>query len=318
MRNSSFIFAVVIMTVTAGDALSADYVIGSFEGTTIGAGTGWKDWSSVNTFENSTIGATQGSMSVKVSPDQLGYQQGLAVKIQDISDATARSNAFDGFMNNTHVAVDVTWNPADWNFVGPDLNFARVIMYYNEMGTAFGPIGPPNPGGFTNPNIDTGNAGNPGFWDSVNYTTLHTRTMMWDYSPYKAAVTSTATDGWIEFMITTQAGNFSPPVAFYFDNIRFTTPVPGDYNVDNVVNAADYTVWRNRLGQNFTLPGEVANTTPGTVTIEDYNEWKARFGNMGSGSGSVGLNASGVPEPATWLLLSLAAATMCCASRRGR
>ena len=94
-------------------------------------------------------------MSVKVSPDQLGYQQGLAIKIQDISDATARANAFDAFMNNTHVAVDVTWDPADWNFVGPDLNFARVIMYYNEMGGGFHSIGTPDPGFSTRPNIHT-------------------------------------------------------------------------------------------------------------------------------------------------------------------
>src|SRR5690606_30580774 len=38
----------------------------------------------------------------------------------------------------------------------------------------------------------------------------------------------------------------------------------GDYNADGVVNAADYTVWRDALGQNITLPNE--NATPGSVT----------------------------------------------------
>lgn len=62
--------------------------------------------------------------------------------------------------------------------------------------------------------------------------------------------------------------------------------VPGDYNGDGTVNAADYTLWRD----GGTLLNEVA--TLGTVTPEDYTEWKARFGNSGAGSGSA------VPEPA--------------------
>ena len=183
-------------------------------------------------------------------------------------------------------------------------------MYYNEMGGGFHDIGTQDPGGFsTNPNTDTGNPNNPGYWDSVNYPTLHTRTMTWDYSSYKAAVTSTSTAGWTEFMITTQAGNFSPPVAFYFDNIRFITPpappvgVPGDYNEDDVVNAADYTIWRNNLGTTFQLPNEVSGVTPGFVTVEDYSEWKARFGDVPPGAGGGALASSAaVPEPSTWLL----------------
>ena len=51
---------------------------------------------------------------------------------------------------------------------------------------------------------------------------------------------------------------------------------PGDYNADGVVDAADYTVWREHLGESFTLPNESA--TPGTVTVEDYGIWKSQFG----------------------------------------
>jgi hypothetical protein len=77
--------------------------------------------------------------------------------------------------------------------------------------------------------------------------------------------------------------------------------VPGDYNENNIVDAADYTVWRNRLGQNITLPNEVE--TPHIVTIEDYNFWKAHFGaTSGSGAGSVA-QSSPVPEPSVSALL---------------
>jgi hypothetical protein len=73
--------------------------------------------------------------------------------------------------------------------------------------------------------------------------------------------------------------------------------VQADYNGNGVVDAGDYVVWRN----GGPLQNEVAGTTPGTVTPEDYDAWRARFGNnAGSGSGGA------VPEPATAALLVLA------------
>jgi hypothetical protein len=81
--------------------------------------------------------------------------------------------------------------------------------------------------------------------------------------------------------------------------------VPGDYNDDGVVNAADYTVWRNHFGQNYVLPNEVPGVTPGVVTGEDYNEWKARFGDSLSGAGASG--ARTVPEPSGFYFSLIAA-----------
>jgi T5SS/PEP-CTERM-associated repeat protein len=73
--------------------------------------------------------------------------------------------------------------------------------------------------------------------------------------------------------------------------------VPGDYNDDGIVDAADYTVWRDHLGQSVTLPND---TTPGTVTQADYDFWKSHYGNhAGSGAGAT----AAVPEPASALLL---------------
>jgi hypothetical protein len=79
----------------------------------------------------------------------------------------------------------------------------------------------------------------------------------------------------------------------------------GDYNNNGKVDAADYALWRNSLGQSITLPND---TTPGTVTQFDYDVWRANFGRMimpGSASGGA------VPEPATLALtLSIAALTL--------
>jgi hypothetical protein len=84
--------------------------------------------------------------------------------------------------------------------------------------------------------------------------------------------------------------------------------VPGDYNNNGVVDMADYVVWRDHLGTSFQLQNEVAGTTPGTVTAEDYTAWRARFGNT-SGAGA-GLESLAVPEPSAWILAAATCAVM--------
>jgi hypothetical protein len=74
------------------------------------------------------------------------------------------------------------------------------------------------------------------------------------------------------------------------------TGISGDYNGNGVVDAADYTVWRDNLGKSVTLPND---TTPGTVVQADFDVWKNNFG-LHAGSGA--FSAGAVPEPATWLL----------------
>ena len=58
----------------------------------------------------------------------------------------------------------------------------------------------------------------------------------------------------------------------------------GDFNGDGVVDARDYTVWRDGLGL--------------TYTLNDFEVWKANFGNTSTASAST----AGVPEPTTLLL----------------
>jgi hypothetical protein len=80
--------------------------------------------------------------------------------------------------------------------------------------------------------------------------------------------------------------------------------LPGDYNEDGVVNAADYVVWRNHEGQAYQLPNEDPTATPGSVTPEDYGVWVANFGNTAGGG------SASVPEPATVLLFVLGSAAV--------
>ena len=60
-------------------------------------------------------------------------------------------------------------------------------------------------------------------------------------------------------------------------------PSPAITTATIVVDAADYTVWRNNLGGTATLPND---TTPGSVTAADYDVWKTNFGQTGGVSGT--------------------------------
>jgi len=78
--------------------------------------------------------------------------------------------------------------------------------------------------------------------------------------------------------------------------------VPGDYNQDGVVNAADYVVWRNNNGTAFALP----NRDPelgGNIGQADYDFWVDNFGNTSGAGAAV---ASAVPEPTALGLLMIA------------
>ena len=58
----------------------------------------------------------------------------------------------------------------------------------------------------------------------------------------------------------------------------------GDYNGNDVVDAGDYTVWRNHLGQTFQLDNEGDDVSPGMVTAADFDFWKLHFGESLSGA----------------------------------
>jgi PEP-CTERM motif len=101
------------------------------------------------------------------------------------------------------------------------------------------------------------------------------------------------------------------------------SPVAGDYNKDGLVNAADYTTWRDTLGQvgaGLAADGNANNM----IDSGDYTVWKNNFGKVNglslanggiltglvryasfAGSGAGALGSSSVPEPSSLLLLAL-------------
>jgi probable HAF family extracellular repeat protein len=83
-------------------------------------------------------------------------------------------------------------------------------------------------------------------------------------------------------------------------------PLPGDYNANGRVDAADYVLWRKNNNTAVTLSNDA---TPGTSPA-DYTVWRSHFGQP-PGSGSDASANTAVPEPATYLLLMFGAADWC-------
>jgi hypothetical protein len=85
----------------------------------------------------------------------------------------------------------------------------------------------------------------------------------------------------------------------------FTPSLGGDYNNNGMVDAADYALWRNNLGNGTSLP----NDDTAGVGEDDYTRWRSNFGSTSGSSASLG-EASTVPEPSMLVLLALAASVM--------
>jgi hypothetical protein len=93
-------------------------------------------------------------------------------------------------------------------------------------------------------------------------------------------------------------------------NLSVVAPgLPGDFNEDDKVDAADYVIWRKNETANVALPNDNGLATQ----AERFDLWRANFGNMtmpGGGSGGA------VPEPATLVMLIVGMAAVALGRRR--
>ncbi|MEN0111292.1 MAG: hypothetical protein AAF805_11275, partial [Planctomycetota bacterium] len=128
-----------------------------------------------------------------------------------------------------------------------------------------------------------------------------------DFTTVSAPVTGQGSSLYVRF--SANADNANEVLAFRNLTVTATPPpvLPGDYNADGTVDAADYTVYRDALAgvPGVTLQNETASS--GEVDQADYTAWADNFG---------AASAVAVPEP---LSATLAAAGLLVRpARRGR
>lgn len=96
--------------------------------------------------------------------------------------------------------------------------------------------------------------------------------------------------------------------AFPDGEIRgFLSHVEGDYNLNGVVDAADYIVWRDTFGE--IGDGLVADASENSmIDADDFDAWRSNFGATGlsfaPASGTVA--SAAIPEPTSAILVLLA------------
>jgi uncharacterized protein YkwD len=78
----------------------------------------------------------------------------------------------------------------------------------------------------------------------------------------------------------------------------------GDYNNDGTVNAADYTVYRNRKAGIGGTTLEYGDDTPG-VGYDDFLRWRMHYGEMNGAGASLFNETVGVPEPTSLAMIAL-------------
>ncbi|MEQ8847727.1 hypothetical protein [Botrimarina sp.] len=98
---------------------------------------------------------------------------------------------------------------------------------------------------------------------------------------------------------------------FIFEVGAGVAPLVGDYNRDGAVNAADYTVYRDNLGDSVVNPGDGADGNEnGVIDTGDYAFWADNYGASAS-------SAVATPEPTAAALALVTLAGLAMRRRRG-
>ncbi len=114
------------------------------------------------------------------------------------------------------------------------------------------------------------------------------------------------TEGFLSAELRELKGKDYQQVLLFADDFSIRTSttgiLSGDYNGDDIVNLADYTVWRDNLGASAdTLQNDAVG---GIIDADQYAAWKANFG---ATLPPPSVAAATVPEPTSVILCGLSA-----------
>lgn len=148
-------------------------------------------------------------------------------------------------------------------------------------------------------------AGNPVNWNGV-YTgpdIANDRVLVWGDNLFGHTI------GDIQLLGLNNAGQMLLSVAAQGGNpwralvVATPTPapeLPGDFNDDHVVDAADYVLWRKNVGTSNPLPNDPHG---GIIGPDQYGTWRDHFGQTLGNAAVNSIHQSAVPEPGALALL---------------
>ncbi|MEQ8846970.1 hypothetical protein [Botrimarina sp.] len=116
-------------------------------------------------------------------------------------------------------------------------------------------------------------------------------------------------DGWVLTLLKNPEGMLrnEEELFSFFPSFPTAAPRPGpssDFNGDGAIDAADYTLWRDALGEPAVVAGAGADADrSGLIDQEDYQLWAAAYG-RGADPAHAG-PAQAAPEPDAALLATL-------------
>ncbi|QDV77739.1 PEP-CTERM sorting domain-containing protein [Botrimarina mediterranea] len=291
--------AVTIATI-ADTQLSENGTTGLGDATDSGSGTG----SSLNARWNYASTPSNRNEWIALKFDLSAY----ADKSR-LNNVSLRPTMFRGNANNSQTLRLYALTPGtageDWN--------ESTITYGAMPGFTFDSFSTTNLLNVGGPLVDLGNfgysgytgEGNVGFINPASLTSLVQSMGDNDLLTLLVSYGASANGQWriaSREATATETSALTGPAGTFAARLDFDVTyggVLGDYNDDGVVDAADYTVWRD--SGSAPLPNE--EVSPGVNDIADYLYWAERYG-----ATDTGLPATAVPEPATLLMIAAVAA----------
>jgi hypothetical protein len=135
--------------------------------------------------------------------------------------------------------------------------------------------------------------------------------------------TSLPIDGTMSLIFPSNAAALNSPTNFAGTtgsaNLAPQPPeTTGDYNGNGIVDAADYTVWRDTFGDEVDEGTGADGMPDGTIDDEDYDFWKSRFGDVVDPPGRGSATSIVIPEPAVITLTIMGLLALLVTTRRAR